>query len=586
MAIATLTPDAAGIAATTGVIIEKGTPLFVEPKSGPTCRFRTAYKVTLWPLEVRMPRFAGTESLTREQRGSAVKTLVLPLDVLPGGRHLDKLPLNRLRFYLGGNRFDAFALYDLLFANRDVRAYVRPAGSRASLPGERLSGAWLEPVGFERDDDVLPYPDNAHPGHRLVQEYFAFPDKFLFFDVVFATPLPEGTAMEIVILLDEPPPPALSLRSDSFRLGSTPIINLFPKTTEPIRLDHLTSEYRLIADVRRERTTEIHSIVRVLSTGQGDRGEARVYDPFFSYVHRAVDDATRAFWHARRAPCSRRDVPGSDMWISLVDLAFQPASLPVEAVYAETLCTNRDLAEEIDEQTPLQFERGGVAATAICATKPSQQVQPPAGGDALWRLVSNLTLGHIARRRPAAHRGDRGRRAPGGRSAHRRRGPARGAPLLRLRRRLRGRAADPRHPRRPHAPRHPAGAPRGVARLLYRHRDHARPRRDQAHGGEPGRLHVDAEPVLRAVRSPQHLHRAGAEDLGSGKGVEAMAAYGRGRDAAVTVAEALFTEGHRFDFSRRWRYWRRLPPAGRSPPASGLRRAWGPAAIRGSTRSA
>ena len=84
------------------------------------------------------------------------------------------------------------------------------------------------------------------------------------------------------------------------------------------------------------------------------------------------------------------------MWLSLVDLAFQPASLPVEAIYAETLCTNRDLAEEIDEETNLQFERGGVAATARCTTKPTQQVQPPAGGQALWRLVSNLTLGHVS----------------------------------------------------------------------------------------------------------------------------------------------------------------------------------------------
>ena len=388
MAIATLTPDAAGIKATTGVIIEKGTPLFAEPKSGPTCRFRTAYRVTLWPLSVGSPRFDAADMFPPEQRGRATTALVLPLTVLPGGMPLEKLPVSRLRFYLGGNRLDAFALYDLLFANREVRAYVRGAD-------RSLRAAWLEPAGFEGDDDVLPYPDNAHPGHRLLQEYFAFPDKFLFFDAVFSDPLPEGTAMEIVVLLEEPPPATLSLRSDTFRLGCTPVVNLFPKTTEPIRLDHLTPEYRHIPDVRRERTTEIHSIQRVLSTGQSDRGEARVYDPFFSYVHRA-DDEVRAFWHARRAPCARREVPGSDMWLSLVDLAFQPASLPVEAIYAETLCTNRDLAEEIDEETNLQFERGGVAATARCTTKPTQQVQPPAGGQALWRLVSNLTLGHVS----------------------------------------------------------------------------------------------------------------------------------------------------------------------------------------------
>jgi type VI secretion system protein ImpG len=393
MAIATFAPSAAGRKATTGVAIPKGTPLFAEAKDGPTCRFRTCFDVTLWPLEVRGASLVSPDEIAPprgEARPAASKALVLRLGTRPGDPPIEKLEVDRLRFFLGGDRLNACRLYDLLFARR-ATAYVR-SGGRA-LP------ARIAPAGFARDEDVLPYPENAHPGHRLLQEYFVFPDKFLFFDVAFTAPPAgdalRGDALEIVVLLEEPPPPSLVVRRDSFQLSSTPVINLFRKATEPIRLDQRTHEHRLVADARRERTAEIHTILRVLSTEPAERAP-RVYEPFFSYVHRPERDRPRAFWHARRVPCARSGVPGTDMLLSLVDTAFHPADPPAEVVYAETLCTNRDLAEEIGEGARLQLERGGIAADAVLATKPTRPIPAPAGGEALWRLVSSLSIGHVS----------------------------------------------------------------------------------------------------------------------------------------------------------------------------------------------
>ena len=41
----------------------------------------------------------------------------------------------------------------------------------------------LRPVGFGADEGMLPYPDRSFVGYRLLQEYFALPEKFLFFDL-------------------------------------------------------------------------------------------------------------------------------------------------------------------------------------------------------------------------------------------------------------------------------------------------------------------------------------------------------------------------------------------------------------------
>jgi type VI secretion system protein ImpG len=176
-------------------------------------------------------------------------------------------------------------------------------------------------------------------------------------------------------------------------------VNLFPRTTDPIRVDHRFPEYRLVADARRERTTEIHSIQKVTATAPGEADQVE-YAPFFSFTHAGTATGAsagpRAFWHARRASTARADVPGTDVFLSFVDLDFSPRKPPSRAVYATVLCTNRDLAEEIPAGVPLSLERGAAMGRITCLTKPTSQRAPPLGGQALWRLVSNLSLNHLS----------------------------------------------------------------------------------------------------------------------------------------------------------------------------------------------
>src|SRR5690606_6709914 len=120
------------------------------------------------------------------------------------------------------------------------------------------------------DDDVLPHPPFAHAGYRLIQAHFTFPRKVLFFEVAGLAGAGSGRAIDLLLLLDRPPRERVVVGPETFARGCTPIINLFPKTSEPIRLDHRTPEYRLVGDVRRERTTQIHSLQRVSASSDRD----------------------------------------------------------------------------------------------------------------------------------------------------------------------------------------------------------------------------------------------------------------------------------------------------------------------------
>ncbi|MEX2584194.1 MAG: type VI secretion system baseplate subunit TssF [Gemmatimonadota bacterium] len=375
---------------TAGHEIPKHTPLFAETADGQTCRFRTCYPVTLWPIRVTHAGFESTDRYDFLDGQPGIATVLrLRLEAIEGT--LGELDLDSLRFYLNSDLRTASGLYELL-AGHATRVCVLPEGSER--PNFLPTGA-LRPIGFGADEAVLPHPPFAHAGYRLIQEYFTFPRKFLFFDVEGLRGRAEDESVDLLILLDRTPGERVMIGPDTFALGCSPIINLFPKTTDPIRLDHRAPEYRLVGDVRRERSTEIHSISRV-SASADEKDETQLLEPFFSYTHELEKRRQRAFWHSRRVPTGRADLPGTDVLLSFFDLDLNPALPETRTVFAYTLCTNRRLAEQLPAGAVLETEAVAPLAGITALHNPTTQLDPPSSGQSSWRLVSHLSLNHLS----------------------------------------------------------------------------------------------------------------------------------------------------------------------------------------------
>jgi type VI secretion system protein ImpG len=375
---------------TTGHEMAPGTSLFAQTTDGLTCRFRTCYPVTLWPLEVTAAGFespAQFDFLDSSQEVAAV--LRLRLSAL--GLNLEELALRKLRFHIRGDATVVNAVYELLFCHT-LRVAILPEGSARPV---YLPGNPLVPVGFEPGDEVIPYPAQSLPAYRLIQEYFAFPQKYHFFDLDHLDASLRGKTLDVLILLDRVPQTRMAVDRRTFCLGCTPVINLFRKTTEPIRVDQRQHEYRLDPDMRRERTTEIHSILSV-SGSSNPMEETQEFDPFFSFRHRLDGRMQRACWFARRVPTGRGDLPGTDLLLSFVDLDFNPKLPPEQVVYAHTLCTNRNFAAQVPAGAQLQTEETAPITQISLLTKPTPTAYPPLGGRTLWYLISNLSLNYLS----------------------------------------------------------------------------------------------------------------------------------------------------------------------------------------------
>lgn len=404
MSIAQLAP-AAGAELSTVQRIARGTELLTRPVHGVPVHYRTAYPVDVWPVQVAEARFEPIERSSFAVEGAdivaTVRIRLAPLGQAP----LKQLPIRRLRFYLDGESPLVHAMHELLL-NSVAAVTVSGTGSESMLPPLQLGDDCVHAVGFDESEGLLDYEPRSFLGYRLIQEYFALPEKFLFVDVSgldfsrFAGPVDLRFHLHAFGRPERAARLEQTVGKDSFRLHCTPIVNLFRQQAEPIRLTHELHEYPVIPDIRRPLGMEVYSVdaVRKASRTQQDLS-VKEFLPFFSIRHGLDADDDGCFWYAQRKPSIRPNDDGSEMSITLVDRGMNPHLPSVDTLSLSLTCTNRDLPSALPfggDDGVLQVEGGGVIAQARLLKKPSPTQRAPMRQANQWRLISHLSLNHLS----------------------------------------------------------------------------------------------------------------------------------------------------------------------------------------------
>jgi type VI secretion system protein ImpG len=385
----------------TGATVPPATLVQTEPVDGVPCRFRTTAPVTLWPIEIESVRLTGLPlpPLPVRLPTAPAGVLRIALRCSDPATTFEALGLDRLRFALRGGRSVALPLYELLCGH--VVGVAFADGPSDPRPAQRPASA-VQPAGFAPDEALLPWPAQGFSGFRLLAEYFAFPDKFLFVDIdgIEGKSLAgAGNRLEIFLYLDHVPP-ALERAVDAsaLALGCVPLVNLFPQRCEPIELDWTRGEYRVDPDLKRPASAEVWSIERVRETRLD--GSERPWRPFFRMVHGDADAGQAGgFYLPVRRPAAG-SLSGSDVFLTVDDPAFDPARAGRARLSVDALCTNRDVPRLLPAtagRPRLLFEEGSAVATGIVPLTPATEtLRPPARGDRFWRVISHLSLSHLS----------------------------------------------------------------------------------------------------------------------------------------------------------------------------------------------
>ena len=388
----------------TGLKIPRESMLYSRPVAGFQCKFRTCYDVTLWPVRMAEVQWVTPDRLRPAIKApDAVAALRVQVDCLPD-ISFETLEMNSLRFYLNGEGNLVYSLYELLF-NNCTQVIIRDLTPNSKKSPISLSADRLRAVGFSEDESLLPYPRRSFSAYRLLQEYFSFPEKFLFFDLMGLDQLSRAgfkDKIELIFLIspfereDRQQMLELGLSPKVLRLGCSPIINLFPVAAEPILLDQTSYEYPIIPDVRRRHSFEVFSIDSVVSPDPHS-DQLTQFEPFYRFRHAATrrEKKQQAFWYANRRPSGRRDDEGTEVFLSLVDLTGRPAHPDVDTVTVRCTCSNRDLPFRLPfggEGSDFEVEGISSIKRIVTLRKPTATIRPPTGKGMQWRLISHLSL--------------------------------------------------------------------------------------------------------------------------------------------------------------------------------------------------
>jgi len=143
---------------TAGLTVPRGQAIESEPIQGEPCRFRTAYPVALYPVDVRLAALASAPftAPATPRSNTALAVLRVALGTRSSNiRFADFAGMKTLRLFLRGQPQHAQKLYELLLNHAVEVAFAKRPDDKAAVA---VGPEAIQPVGFARDEALLPYP--------------------------------------------------------------------------------------------------------------------------------------------------------------------------------------------------------------------------------------------------------------------------------------------------------------------------------------------------------------------------------------------------------------------------------------------
>jgi type VI secretion system protein ImpG len=414
MLMAQFHPDLADPKLAQGLTVERGSVMTSQPsKAGATsCEFRTAHDLVMWPLELTQVEYfthaadlplAAVPEWRKYRSGLRIRLRTT------AGQDFSQIALQDLHLHCSGLDDMAYRLHELV-GGHTLGVLVLPS-RRPAAWHEALDGDCIDLAGFEDDQALLPQTLHGFDGYRLLQEYFAFPQRYLFFDLAGIGEALRGHAgneVDIVILFTRLDNALLqSVDAASLALHCVPAINLLERRCDRIHVGTDSSEFHVVPDRTRPMDFEVHSVTEVVGYGTGTNSEWK-FLPFYNAFHTEAHGHD-AYYSTQREPrlmsqAQQRDGPrtayiGTEVYLSVVDAHEAPFSVEMRQIGVRALCTNRDLPVLM----PVGQAKGDLTLAQTAPVRSIQVIKGPSRpmsalreSNLNWKLINQLSLNHLS----------------------------------------------------------------------------------------------------------------------------------------------------------------------------------------------
>lgn len=353
-------------------VIPKGSVVVSRPINDVKCKFKTAYDVFLYPLKINKTYLDNNKS---------DYVLKLELSITKDEISLSDIDLNRINLYLGNDVYMSSTLVMWMKTYlKKIIIFCSDSGETFNLPASSL-----EVLGL--DDKLLDYEDFGFEAFALLQELFFMPYKFNFISIKDLDILKSSGSRNFTIefVFDRSLPNGYFPRVEHFSLSSTPAINLFDMSAEPILNNNNKNGYRIFLDRAKIDAYDIVQVTKVVAhssdTGRRVLKNYKSFERFNFFNGENIDD----FY-------SLGDKLDGNL-NPYKEISFFSSSQKDQTVTVETLCCNGNLPSKLKISEINEFPARPEINTRNI-TVPTSMQKVAIDGNLLWRLVSILSFSY------------------------------------------------------------------------------------------------------------------------------------------------------------------------------------------------
>jgi type VI secretion system protein ImpG len=365
-----------------GHVKKRGTVVMSRTIEGVSCPFRTCADVPVYPLGIE----AVSDEHSRER--SIIRVTLRSLMSAP----LRGMSCERLRFHLSGDDTTALTIY--LWLAQYLKSVRFIAGGETLNLGADVIGF----PGFGPDEALLPNPQDAGDSYRILQEYFLFPRRFYFFELLRLSGCWPTQPVDDVVLefhFSRPMPAGTRIALEDLALHCVPAVNLFECHAQPVAPTGEDDSYPL-----RPRGSDKHIdifSVDTVSAGDTQGNGVREYPRYESFGHEVERAGARTARYYNVQIRERVNGSGVTHAIGFVHGDESSHGTDRDTVSVSMTCTNGDLPAGLAVGDISDHEVESEAfATATNVTVPTRCWPPVLDESVHWALISNLSLNYLS----------------------------------------------------------------------------------------------------------------------------------------------------------------------------------------------
>lgn len=397
------------------------------PIDGTACSFQTSFDVSVHPMQVKSVEV--TES-------GGMSNIEFNLELFQQTSSRD-ITLDDLNIHLHG-AFPKTSLWYYLLRQRTVSVNIWGVNNEQRVKLGALPASAVGAGSLEADKSLFPATGQQFSGHRLLFEYFCFPEKFLYVNLagvgrlirnacgyhedsqptntidnsINASNGNNGVAMEFIesiiieFKLDHLLPSSDHPSTENLRLFCSPAVNQFQASARPFMLDQTRAEHRLRVEAPSPDHYEIMSVDKI----EGWNPESRAVTEYVSLESfcpgqmgaSTLVDRPNVYWSQQRSSINGK---GQETYISFVPVTqHKPDGVSkvdmrrhdhgkAETISGLVTCSNRHLPSML-RVGDICKESSSIPEYLNCRNISSvtPSYSPATKMNWIWRLVSHSAV--------------------------------------------------------------------------------------------------------------------------------------------------------------------------------------------------